>query len=407
MSDLDKNTLENPVDDVTTDTQLTDDQQQQQQPIQEPDQATPQSEPTQEVKDGGVDILGLSDEEFEEYEKNLLQQQKQIASPEPIVDTNTDTANNAPKEPVEPKTDSGNTDVALTAEQFVEAITTPFKANGKDVKVTDPEDIKRLMQMGLNYNLKMSAIKPHLRVIKSLEKAGLLDDNKINYVIDLMKHDPKAIAQLIKESAVDTYSLPDLEQDSYTPKDNLLPQETINFQEKIKELNAYASGKELLTDINSWDEKSIDALYANPQLLDILAQQKETQLYQDTMSIIIRDKALGKIPDNASMLDVYNYVGGELLKASPEKYDKKNQWNTPSLPKQQPQQQVQPRVVGNSRQHVAKQQVVNNAKSNAQLPNGTSLQTGSIINPSDILHMRDEDFEKFTSFDDLMNKIRI
>lgn len=71
------------------------------------------------------------------------------------------------------------------------------------------------MQMGLNYNEKMASLKPHMRISCSLDKAGLLDESKLNHLIDLDNHKPEAIAQLIKESAIDTYSLPDLEETPY------------------------------------------------------------------------------------------------------------------------------------------------------------------------------------------------
>lgn len=38
------------------------------------------------------------------------------------------------------------------------------------------------MQMGLNYNEKMASLKPHMRILRSLDKAGLLDE-EVNLTI--------------------------------------------------------------------------------------------------------------------------------------------------------------------------------------------------------------------------------
>ena len=47
-----------------------------------------------------------------------------------------------------------------------EKVTRPFKANGIDMQVKDPEDIIRLMKMGDNYQKKMGQLKPNLNIIK-------------------------------------------------------------------------------------------------------------------------------------------------------------------------------------------------------------------------------------------------
>ena len=75
----------------------------------------------------------------------------------------------------------------------------PFKANGKDIQVTSVDEALTLMQMGANYNKKMAALKPNLKVLKLLDTHGLLDENELNFLIDLKEKNPKAIMKLVKD----------------------------------------------------------------------------------------------------------------------------------------------------------------------------------------------------------------
>ena len=52
-----------------------------------------------------------------------------------------------------------------------------------------------------------------------LEKEGLLDQNKLNNLIDLSKKEPKAIAQLLKDSGIDPLDIDTAEEVSYKPTD--------------------------------------------------------------------------------------------------------------------------------------------------------------------------------------------
>ena len=53
---------------------------------------------------------------------------------------------------------------------FYNEITKPFRANGKELRVTNPADVISLMQQGANYAKKMAAIKPIQRIGKLLEE---------------------------------------------------------------------------------------------------------------------------------------------------------------------------------------------------------------------------------------------
>ena len=83
--------------------------------------------------------------------------------------------------------------------EYRKVVGTPFKANGKEITVDSAEDAIKLMQMGANYHKQMQQLKPAKRVIAMLEQAGLMDEQKLNHVIDIMNGNSQAIHKLIQE----------------------------------------------------------------------------------------------------------------------------------------------------------------------------------------------------------------
>lgn len=209
-----------------------------------------------DVKNLSVEDLGsMSDEDFEKHQHAIeaqlqneeapvvLQEQIQVQEqpqqeivPEqqPVQETPTEGTQEAPEstpnEQIEQPT-------SMSAEEFQKFLTSPFRANNADVQVDDPKDIRRLMQMGMNYQKKLGKIRPHLGALKSLEQNGLLDSDKLSFAIDLMNHKPEAIAQLIKESGVDTYSLPDVEATPYQAPNHIMDAKSVEFNEAVDEAN--------------------------------------------------------------------------------------------------------------------------------------------------------------------------
>ena len=74
-----------------------------------------------------------------------------------------------------------------------EKLLAPFKANGTDMQAQSVEDAIQLMQMGAGFHKKIAALKPAMKQVKLLEKHGLLDEDKLNYLIDLANKKPEAI----------------------------------------------------------------------------------------------------------------------------------------------------------------------------------------------------------------------
>lgn len=349
-----------------------------------------------------IDFMSMSDDDFEKLNehtalnKSVPVQETQEEANDNVQDSNAEleqegeVTNQVPVEVADA--------TSMTPDEFYKAITAPFKANGKMIEVKDPRDIQRLMQKGVNYNEKMASIKPHLRFLKSLENAKLLDENKLSYLIDLANHKPEAIAKLLSDAKIDTYDLPNIDEQPYVAGNNIISESDAEFQDTLETLKKNPESATVFATVETWDESSIQELYANPQLLSILVEQKQTGLFADTLAIIERDKALDKIPKDWNMVKAYDYIGGQLLKAFPERYSQ--QASVAPTVNQQRQ------VVGNNLQNpqVVKQ-AQQSTKVNATLPKGNGNIKHNIVSPVDILSMSDDEFDEYQSLDDLMRKV--
>ena len=193
-----------------------------------------------------------------------------------------------------------------------ERLTAPFKANGKEVAVTNVDDAIALMQMGANYNKKMAGLKPHLKVLKMLEKHGLMDESKLSYLIDLNGKNPEAIAKLVKDSGLDPMEMDTSKESEYKPKNYRVDDREIeldNVLEEIKDSPTYQ--RTLSTVSNDWDEASKQVVAATPQLLKVINSHMETGIYDLIQKELEKEKLFGRL-DGLSDIEAYKQVGNAI-----------------------------------------------------------------------------------------------
>lgn len=194
----------------------------------------------------------------------------------------------------------------------LEEIFKPFKANGKEMKVDNVEDARRLMQMGANYAKKMTALKPHLKIVKMLENQGLLDEGKLSYLIDIEKKNPQAIMKLIKDSGIDPLEIDVERPDEYTPKSYTVGDAEVELEEVMNELrdsSAYQTTMDILG--TKWDDSSKSEVVKKPGLIRFINEHVETGIYQIVADEMDKRRVLGKL-DGMSDLEAYVSVGNEL-----------------------------------------------------------------------------------------------
>jgi hypothetical protein len=250
-------------------------------------------------------------EEVEEVEEEVAEPQEEL--PEEVAEVPADDDN--ADESDEEESDDSEDEAPETneAQAQLDKLFTPFAANGKEMKVNNIEEAVTLMQRGANYNKKMAQLKPGIKVLKMLENNGLMDENKLNYLIDLDKKNPDAIAKFIKESGVDPLEF-DMEKDveyapeNHSPSDKSIALDTI--LDSIRDTPTYQATMELVG--SKWDETSKSALVAEPKLIAGINTQMANGMYEKISAEMERERAFGRL-DGVSDLDAYMKTGQVLF----------------------------------------------------------------------------------------------
>ena len=213
------------------------------------------------------------------------------------------------EETPEAQVDSGK---ELDYKAEYEKLLKPFKANGRDIQVGSVDDAIALMQMGANYNKKMAALKPNMKLMKMLENHDLLSEDKLNYLIDLSRKDAGAINKLIKESGIDPLTLDTEKADGYTPKSYKVDEREIELDmvlEQIQHSQAYPKTLEVVS--KQWDPASRQVVANSPQLLKIINDHVDRGIYDVIAAEVERERIFGRL-NGMSDIEAYRQVGDSI-----------------------------------------------------------------------------------------------
>ena len=199
---------------------------------------------------------------------------------------------------------------------FHDQVMAPFQANGKTIQLRSVDEAIQLMQQGANYTRKMQAIAPHRKVLMMLENNGLLDESKLSRLIDLEKKNPDAIRALVKEAGIDPLDIDVHEESTYTPGNHAVPDEAVAFQTTLDEVSSTPDGQETVREITaSWDPESKAELWKDPSILGTIHQQRISGVYDRVVAEIERQRTIGAIPANVSLLNAYRVIGERMTQA--------------------------------------------------------------------------------------------
>lgn len=217
------------------------------------------------------------------------------------------------EEPVEAaETESYETDGIDYKAQYDEFFK-PFKASGREIKIQSIEDGRRLMQMGVDYQKKMRSLKPHLRVMKALEKNKLLDEDKINFFIDLEKKNPEAIAKFLKDKEIDPLSV-DVDEGSanYKPANHTPSDQEVALDDVLDSIRETTSFDRTIDELgNKWDAGSKEVIMQHPTLIKLINDQVESGIYDQIMSVVDSERLLGRLTGLNDLM-AYKTIGDAL-----------------------------------------------------------------------------------------------
>lgn len=194
-----------------------------------------------------------------------------------------------------------------------ERLMKPLKANGKDIELRSPDELVKLAQQGANYTQKMQALAPHRKILLMLQNNGLLDEGKLNTLIDLDKKNPEAIKQLMLDAGINPLDLDPELKPQYQPGNHTVSDQEANFNAVLDNHKHNEEGRATLAICNTWDQASKDLLWTNPEIIDTMHEQRTSGVYDLIANEVDRQKMLGNIPSHTPFLEAYKLVGDQMV----------------------------------------------------------------------------------------------
>ena len=275
------------------------------------------------------DFLMMSDDDFLRNGESLLVEHEEEHNESDIPTEPETQEEDIPEQDGEPDSDTPEEQISdkpeeaepvevntgLSAEEQLAKLFAPFKANGKDFQLNSIEEAISLAQMGANYAKKMAGLKPSMRILKMLENNGLLDENKLTYLIDLDKKNPGAINKLMKDSGVDPLEIDLDKSPEYTPGQYQVSELEMQVSEVLDNIHVTnpTHYPQLLQAITSMDNASKGEISKDPKILSLLSEQMANGVYDRIMTELDRQQTFGHLTD-VPLLHAYYQVGDMLHK---------------------------------------------------------------------------------------------
>ena len=326
-------------------------------------------------------LSDMSDEEF----LALMDSKGTITATNSDKKTKTDT--NVPKDTNKRKSDAvdnklkdQNTDKEPTKvdnqevdyKSIYEQVFKPFKANGKEITPKSVEDIISLMQMGANYTKKMQLMAPMKKVVQSLDNAKI-DEQELNFLIDVSKGDKEAIKQLLIKHKIDPLEI-DLDGDNtYSPRNNIASDEDVEFNDTLMDIHdSLPRIQEILN--NTWDDNSKKAILKDPRLMRALHEEVQMGRFDEVQKRLEAEKTFGRykgISDVNAYIDLVSKMEQERMKTKTQPETPTRTESTKKIPD----------------------------KSKAAPTKGKTSKSSSSLTAKDLLSMSDDEFNKLSERD--------
>jgi len=276
----------------------------------------------EEVNPDGVDPY----EETDESESNTEESDEEILEDE-VADLDEDTHledetledtvelesedTDATEDTNEAKQKKDTSQAEIDYEAAYKRIMAPFKASKRMMQVDNIDDAISLMQKGADYHNKMKTLSPNLKIVSTLEKEGLLDQNKLNNLIDLSKKDPKAIAQLIKDSGIDPLDIDTDEETAYKPNNYGVSDKEFKINQAIDDIRDTPSFDKTINILaKEWDNESKNLISDNPEIISIINDHVFNGVFDKVQSVVDTERALGRlqVPDVVAYRQVAEHL---------------------------------------------------------------------------------------------------
>lgn len=244
-------------------------------------------QPTEDSDDNGTEIVELDD-----------------GNDEPVEDEEIDEPTEDDTEPTEEPTED-------KTEEVQEVQKYKFKANGKEYEMTDDEmksQFPKIFGQAMDYTKKTQAMKPWRQTIDAIEGAKLTHED-ISLMIDVLRGDKQAIAEVIKRTGTDALEI-DTENSKYVPKSYGRDETALAVKDVIDEISVdkeYEVTHKILS--KEWDDKSFAEFTKDPDLIRQLHIDVKSGMYNQVQPIAEKLKVFDR--GRKTDLEYYIQAAGE------------------------------------------------------------------------------------------------
>lgn len=288
-----------------------------------------------------------------------------------------------------------------------------IKASGTIRTVRNPEHLKTLVRLGLHSNETNRKMKPYLRTVKSFENAGItLDDDNINYIIDILNGDEVALRNLLKErhrlpeDVISSWYDEEGTSIPYTPTRNYnIDEASITLESNLEALATSPEYTKLTSFLTNEDATGKSLLGSNPELVNLLHADMQSGVFEKALDEAMYRMDRGLLPRQSNLLSYIEVMKDEEFlstlnpKANAIVKSSTNSSNNEAsvVNSTQPTVKASRKKEVNSRKQQATVASSTNYRGNKATPNNSRK---TIV---DVDNMSEEEFDKFyasLNFDD-------
>lgn len=247
-----------------------------------------ESQEYDEYEDDEVEEDFSEEEEEEEDESDMEQPDSNEDSEDDDTSESTDGDEEESEEASTEQTEADATEAKSDDEQPAQPTKIAVKANGREYEFTEDEiraQFPKVFGQAMDYTKKMQAIKPWRKTIDAIESANLGHDD-VSLMIDVLKGDKSAIAEVIKRTGVNALEL-DTDVSNYVAKDYGRDEIALNIKDVIEEIRVdkeYETTHRILE--KEWDDDSWAVLSRKPNMIKGLHYDVKSGLYDKLMPTV-------------------------------------------------------------------------------------------------------------------------
>lgn len=188
-----------------------------------------------------------------------------------------------------------------------EAKTHKFKADGMEFEFTEKEIVEKfgdVFAKAMNYTRKTTALKPWTQTISALQE-NKITQTDVNLMIDVLKGDKSAIAEVLKRTGVDALEIDTDSKETYVPNQYGKDEYALRIEEILDEISVDQEYKitEHVID-KQWDDASRKAFVNDPDMILGLHNDIKNGVYDKVAPLAMKMKVL----DNGRRSDLEYYM---------------------------------------------------------------------------------------------------